>query len=252
MTQAQPARSAVLGETRAVVFDLDDTLYPQRQFKLSGFRALAAHAERSGHADQATVLAMLEAVMDELGENAPNILNEAFARLGLHGLDVEAYVRRFRTHRPDITLYPGVLSMLRRLASRMRLGLLTDGLADVQRNKVEALGLESELDAVVCSGDVGLSKPDPRLYEGFEHRFGLSGEVLMYVGDNPLKDFAGANARGWQTVRVRTGAHARTHASSPDHQAQHDLQRVTDLPALLGSTAIVRLGQVAQRPPVPA
>ena len=214
---------------KGVVFDLDDTLYPQHEFKRSGFRAVGAWLEERQLALGSTVIAVLEDIMRRSGPSQPRMFDQAVNMLGLPGLEVAELGTVFRRHRPSIALYPGVSQMLRRLRTNMQLGLLTDGLASVQRNKVAVLGLEPLIDRVVFSDALETSKPDATLFAGFEMAFGLDGSELMYVGDNPAKDFVGARARGWQTVRVGTGEHATSHPPTSAYAADHDIAAVTDL-----------------------
>jgi len=194
-------------KVRGIVFDLDDTLYPQIEFKRSGFSAAARALAASGIAGEAVLLDALAGAMEEAGPSHPRLFDSALAGLGLPLNLVPEMVRVFRAHTPEITLYPGVAKLLMRLGSRYKLGLLTDGIASVQRNKVAALGIGNLFDAAVYSDDLGTCKPDPLLFRRFEEEFGLPGASLVHVADNPAKDFEGARGRGWLTVRVLSGEH---------------------------------------------
>lgn len=220
---------------RAVVFDLDDTLYAQRDFKLSGFRAVARWLEDQDLADAQGSFAVMRRCMQQLGPSHPHLLDAALAALGLGHLGCEEPVRAFRGHRPTIDPFPGVEGMLADLRTRFRLGLLTDGWATVQRGKVAALGLDAMFDCILYSDEWLLHKPDPRLYHHFERVFGLQADQLVYVGDNPAKDFLAANQRGWITVRVQVGEHARKAAPSARHDSHFSIAEVTALPQLLSN-----------------
>jgi putative hydrolase of the HAD superfamily len=218
---------------RAIVFDLDDTLYPQSGFKLSGFRAVADWAAGRFAADAARVYRTCCEQMALLGPSHPRILDAAFSQLQVPGIEIEDAVDVFRSHRPQISVYPGVVEMFERLQGELRLGLLTDGTAAVQRRKVEALGISSNFDGIWFSDDLGTAKPDPTLFDAIGQHFGLSGSQLVYVGDNPRKDFIGARQRNWLTVRVRTGEHAAFEAIT-DYDAIRTIDYVADLsPGLL-------------------
>lgn len=219
--------------TRAVVFDLDDTLYPQRAFKRSGFRAVATWLAARGHAGEGRVLAALDAILHAGGPSDPHMLDRLIATLDLRGVDVAELVEVFRGHRPRIRPYPGVQPLLRAWRATLRLGLLTDGSARVQRGKVAALGLAPLFDCRLFSDELATAKPDPALYGYFEAAFGLAGAQLVYVGDNPAKDFVGARARGWRTVRVATGEHAGQDPPTPAHDADHTVVGFAQLAPLL-------------------
>jgi putative hydrolase of the HAD superfamily len=85
---------------------------------------------------------------------------------------------------------------------------LTDGFHETQRKKVHALNLHTLVDKILYSDDMKLSKPNELLYVTLEKSFQCSGNELVYIGDNPNKDFIGAKKRGWHTIRVLTGEFA--------------------------------------------
>jgi putative hydrolase of the HAD superfamily len=217
----------------AIVFDLDDTLFAQRDFKVSGFRAVARWLAERRAVDETLALRAMHAALDRFGPSHPRLLDSALLDLDRPDVAVAELVEVFRQHRPSLDLFPGAKALLTSLRERYATGLLTDGLASVQRSKVEALDLVGLFDAILFSDDVGSCKPDPGLYEHFETVFGLSAGDLVYVADNPAKDFSAANARGWLTVRVLTGEHAGVAAASPQDDGQYRLTHVTALPGLL-------------------
>ena len=191
----------------AIVFDLDDTLYPQEEYKRSGFESVAEWVAGRSDSSYETCFDELEKIMNEKGPSYHYMFDDMAARLGLEPVLVPEMVRVFIRHKPRLACYEGVYPMLERLRRRFKLGILTDGPVDVQRGKVEALGLDTRMDKVLYSGLLGREKPDPELFAWFEEAFALPGPVFVYVGDNPDKDFAGAKERNWTTVRVLTGEH---------------------------------------------
>lgn len=200
MSRQHPAK-----QLQALVFDLDDTLYLQADYKRSGFKAVGDWLELQHGIEQPKSQRILEQILLERGPSYPYIFNE-FAQICLPDESlVDEMVAIFITHQPQINCFPGVIKLLIRLKSRYRLGLLTDGRTSSQKNKVEALGITGLFDCLLYSDSLGLSKPAPELYHYFEKKFCLSAEYLAYIGDNPRKDFSGANQRKWQTIRVLSG-----------------------------------------------
>lgn len=185
-----------------IVFDLDDTLYKERDYVLSGFRAVAA---RLGHPDDAA--RMYDAWLK--GDNAFDLM------AGLHpqsGISVAEMVAAYRAHMPDITLAPDVADTLERLSLMGKtLGLITDGRSVAQRNKIQALGLLRWIDpADICiSEEFGSEKPCEANYRLFMDRH--PGRSYMYVGDNTAKDFIAPNALGWQTICLLDPARLNIH-----------------------------------------
>lgn len=191
----------------AVLFDLDDTLFDQRDWLDGAWAAVACRAvELCGH--PATGLAdVLRAVSADGGSAQGGIIDRAVAQCGLD-LAIAPLVEAFRTHRPDrLEPYPGVRDGLARLAAIMPIGIVTDGDCGIQQGKLAALGLGDCLSAVILSDSLGRSrrKPDPAPFRAALDALGAEPAGVVFVGDNPRKDVAGAAALGMTTIRVRTG-----------------------------------------------
>ena len=221
-----------LNTLKAIVFDLDDTLYPQVSFKRSGFNAVSTWLVKNQALDQSTVLLKLDAILEQFGPSYPNMFDRLAERLDLKPNLVPQMVRVFIDHKPQIDCFEGVFSILSRLRRNYRLGILTDGRLSVQQNKIRALRLERSVDYILCSDSLGLEKPAVALFQWFENKFGLRGEQLMYVGDNPRKDFWGANQLGWETIHVLTGDGTNS-VVSKGFAAKCSIPSVTDIEWLL-------------------
>jgi len=217
-----------LNKVKGIVFDLDDTLYPQESFKRSGFAAVAQWLSDNYDFSISTIMVELESIMQQKGASYPYMFNDLSKRLKIDQPTVAQMVQVFIDHEPIIHCYPGVHAMLKRLKERFKLGLLTDGRLRVQQKKVRALKLESEFDEILCSNALGLEKPHPSLFQWFEEQFQIQPSELVYTGDNPFKDFIGAKKRGWSKVRVLTGEH-RFKRESYDHRPDATLTVVIEI-----------------------
>ena len=182
-----------------VVLDLDDTLYPEADYVLSGFRYVGELVERLyGKTFTAPLLAAWEAgVGDPIGE----VLKGSGLPAGLKDHLVAAY----RYHRPSISPTPGALELIGRCRERgCPLYLVSDGRGLTQRLKLDALGLTEAFQAVFISEEVGVGKPHAGSFQAI---MALGGEgPWVYVADNPAKDFVAPNALGWTTIGVRHAA----------------------------------------------
>jgi len=194
-----------LSTIRGVVFDLDDTLYPQLSYKTSGFKVVSDWAASQFKLDRHTILSVLNDILRQYSPSYPYMFDRMAESMELNSESIPKMVRVFIEHKPHIQCYTGVIPMLSRLRSKYRLGILTDGRLSVQQKKIRALGLEKGMDEILYSNMMGLEKPASELFQWFERKFESDGENLMYVGDNPKKDFYGGNIRGWCTVCVMTG-----------------------------------------------
>jgi len=222
---------------RAVVFDLDDTLYPEIQYVRSGFRAAARQLARPG------VGPSIEAVLDELlyaFRTGPRdrVFNTVLAQLGRPSdpETINELVQVYRTHRPDLRLDPAVARTLEELRERHKLAVLSDGYLPAQQYKLEALSLRGAFDFVLFTESLGRGfwKPHPRSFELTAEALGVPPEQCAYVADNPAKDFLAPNGLGWMTVEVNQAQRLqRKEPATPEHRAQHTISSPTELPRLL-------------------
>jgi putative hydrolase of the HAD superfamily len=185
-----------------IVFDLDDTLYLERDFVRSGFQAAGAWLKRIRGSD-----GLEQHCLDLFGAGQrTRIFDTALDRLGIGGDKdlVARLVEIYRTHSPNISLAPDAHRYLRRRAVNQRFALVTDGLAATQKAKVRALDLDQKLDYFVYTDCWGRDfwKPHQRAFEALEVWSGNSAAELVYVADNPAKDFVTPRARGWRTVQI--------------------------------------------------
>ncbi len=149
---------------RALLIDLDDTLYDEASYVRSGMAAVAREIAGLAGAPVADVEALM---LEELARNGRGkVFDVALERLGVAPQPdlIKGLVEAYRDHRPDITLWPGVRETLGDLARDHRLAIVTDGLGLMQRRKVEALGVEALVETVVYCWELGWPKPDPRPY----------------------------------------------------------------------------------------
>ncbi len=210
-----------------LVFDLDDTLYLERDFAFSGF----AHLER-WVAEHYGVSGFGPACQNifTTGDRR-KIFNTACALLGLPDSPdfIDRLVQEYRLHVPKIQLSPDAERFLS--AASHPMGLITDGPERMQRNKIAALKLEQRIAHIRPTGawPEGFGKPHPRAFEEMES-LAPGGSKMVYVADNPAKDFVTPNAMGWQTVQVlRAGA---VHDPNPPDQAHAAQVRIIDFDQL--------------------
>ena len=187
---------------RVVVFDLDDTLFPERQYVLSGFRAVDAWLQEakgiSGFYDRAKALF-------EAGSRG-NVFDLALAESECSG-DKEligALVRIYREHRPTLNLYEDARWAIDVFRTHGPLGLISDGHLVAQQNKLAALNIGEAFQAVVLSDALGRDswKPSPRPYQRIMELIPGVPSDFVYIADNPRKDFVTARRLGWGTIQI--------------------------------------------------
>jgi putative hydrolase of the HAD superfamily len=198
----------------AILFDLDETLYDEADYVRSGFRQVAARIATMAERDPAEVLAFMEAELAHSGRGG--VFDAALMAFGLEldkGLVAEL-VEGYRAHSPAIRLFADADAALRALHGRLPMGLVTDGLPQMQWAKIDALGLAGRMESLVCTWEHDLPKPDPGGFRRAMQQLGTTPEQTLIIGDRPDHDLAAAKALGCAAVRIRRGRFA-GQASAP-------------------------------------
>lgn len=208
------------------VFDLDDTLFKERDFVTSSFRVIAREADRRGIISYEKALAILCAGRDG-GMAFSSLAEEVAARAPGCGLTEEWMVNTYRTHTPDIKLDDATESVLAALRERGEtLGIITDGRSNTQRAKIKALGLERFIEPrnILVSGETGFDKTHREPFDMIMMR-NPAERRYVYVGDNSAKDFIWPNKLGWLTVQLDDADGVNIHPQSSDRPAAFLPQR---------------------------
>ena len=194
----------VLDNIKAVIVDLDDTLYSEKEFVFSGFKAVSSYLQKTG----IVKIELFDFMWNcfESGKSG-KIFNDALKSENLEPEKelVASLVEVYRLHKPNISPFPDAIPFLEKLYNKKMLGLLTDGYLTVQKNKVNALGIEKYFDIIVYTDELGRNfwKPHKAGYEKIMNELSVSGKECLYVGDNPVKDFYSAKKLGWKTIRIK-------------------------------------------------
>jgi putative hydrolase of the HAD superfamily len=224
---------------RAVVFDLDDTLYPERDYVRSGFAAVADHAARAIGEDPQEVLRELWQ-MFESGVRGDTFDRWLRGRGRDPAIDGPGMIETYRRHTPRLLPYPDVVPALEALRGETRLGLITEGPRAVQQAKLEALGLRPWFDKVVILGEDerGAWKPSREPFDRWLEGSGLSPEEAVYLADNPAKDFLGARRAGWRSIRIRRadGLHRDEEPAGDEARPDEEAEDLTSLASILART----------------
>lgn len=192
---------------KAVLFDLDDTLIAEEDFIKSGYQTIAQLlAGRCGLLRED----LYEELLALYKADAKNVFNRI---LDAHGIpyakeEILALVAEYRSHMPDVSFFADVLPTLTILRKRgVKLGIISDGYAVTQQNKVAALKAEKLFDHIILTDTLGRDywKPDERVFFMMKEAFGLDFSEMVYVGDNPEKDFYIGKDYPILTVRIDRG-----------------------------------------------
>ena len=165
---------------KAIIFDLDDTLYYEIDYVKSGFMAIA-----KDFGDESIAIKL----MSLFEQDKKNV----YQRYGFSKEDCDKCIKIYRSHKPEISLSNETKETISDLKARgYKLGIITDGRPEGQWNKIYALGLEKMVDQIIVTDELGgveFRKPNPKAFELMQELLDVEFCEMMYVGDNPAKDF---------------------------------------------------------------
>ncbi len=221
--------------TTALAFDLDDTLFLERDYVRSAFQSVDVYL-RDFIRDDFPWFDMLWA--DFLDGVRGNAFDRVLEQAGIQPTPdlIRTLIRVYREHRPKIAPLDDVMPALLRLPiPPEKMGIITDGPVVMQRRKFGALGLAARLRHAIFTDAWGVAyrKPHERAFETFEWLSATPAGQCAYVSDNPLKDFRAPHARGWTTVRVVRAGGMHAHLPSAAGEVDHCIESLTSLPEIL-------------------
>ncbi len=227
----------------AVFLDIDDTLYSTTEFaRKARENSIAAMIRQGLRVDPQRCYEELLEVISEFSSNYEHHYEKLLSRLpgsATRGINpavlvAAAVVAYHQTKFRELHPYRDVIPALRALARRkLLLGVVTSGLAVKQAEKLIRLGVMPILDprAIFISEQIGISKPNPKLYLAACRRLALSPEAALYVGDDPRMDIDPANRIGMRTARIRRGG--RHDNESGATWPTHEIRTLNELAAIV-------------------
>ena len=191
---------------KAIFFDADDTLFDYPMAERAAL--LACLDEFAVPADAAAFTAAYRRhnrdvwQAFERGETDQTTLRverfrRLFAELGIPGLPLEqisSYYLEALACQPQ--LLPGALETIRGLAAKYPLALITNGIAAVQNQRFAASPITPFFRSIVISEEIGVAKPDPRIFRPALEKLGVAAADVLYVGDSVTSDMAAARNAG--------------------------------------------------------
>ncbi len=232
---------------RGVAFDLDDTLYLERDYVAGGFRAVAEAVAEGGEAAGVFEFLWSGFLAGVRGDTFDRLLAR-YPALGARW-KVAELIELYHRQRPAISLLPGVRELLSALsAAGVRLAIITDGSVTGQSNKVTALGIAQTFEPVIISDSWGIKfrKPHERAYRALMEQWKIPAAQMAYVGDNPEKDFLAPRRLGWQTARLRLKDQLRCglEPAAEEYAPAHEFPSVGELAIWLRAVCALPPAQV--------
>lgn len=195
---------------KAIVFDLDDTLYDQQEPFQQALTSVWNDPAVSGQ-----VLTDLFEIFKHMNDRVTKLetltMAQVFDRLNsvldAHSLPVLtnnvwlAFWESYQQKTAKISLFSEIRNLLTSLKDHYQLGVITNGETESQSNKVLQLDLDHYINRsnIIISDAVGLRKPDARIFTYFNRLLNLQANEVVYIGDNFETDMIGAKKAGWHT-----------------------------------------------------
>jgi len=220
-----------VGEIKTVLFDVDDTLFSTTAFAGRARRnAVRAMIAAGLEVEEERAAQELSEVLAEFSSNYEHHYDRLLQRLGkdtfagknpalIVAAGVVAYHdTKFRELEPFGDARPLLTSLQ---AAGIQTGVITHGWTTKQSEKLVRLGLVPYLDpaAIFITDQIGISKPNPKLYARALEELGRKPDEVIYVGDSPRHDIAPPQSIGMVAVWVRRAAKRDLEGTDivPDH-----------------------------------
>ncbi|WP_328438394.1 HAD family hydrolase [Streptomyces sp. NBC_00457] len=229
---------------RAVVWDVDDTLFDYTTADRAGMRAhLVAEGLLGGDESVEQALVRWREVTDRqwarfaAGEASFEGQRRDRVRvfLGEELTDAEAdawFLRYIAHYEAAWALFPDVLPVLDALAASHRHAVLSNSSLTVQDRKLRVLGVHDRFETILCAAELGVSKPEAGAFHAACEALDLAPRHVAYVGDHPEIDGQGAAEAGLLSVWIdRDGVYTGADALAGPHR----IASLAELPALLGA-----------------
>ncbi|MCT4614485.1 MAG: HAD family hydrolase [Marinifilaceae bacterium] len=213
---------------KVIVFDLDDTLYNEISFVKSGFHEVAEYlAPITGQNAKFIYNALVEH-LDAKGRG--RVFNDVLAEYEIDSkFQVAKCLQVYRSHEPNIVMNSDAIHCLNRFKEKP-LYIVTDGNKIVQKAKIKALGVENYVKKAMATHSYGRNKSKPSTYcfDLICKWEKISPTELIYIGDNPNKDFVNLKKKGYKTIRIKQGMFADLQLSS-DYEADRTIESLNEL-----------------------
>jgi putative hydrolase of the HAD superfamily len=219
-----------------VLFDLDDTLCDYSGARPGRLRTAYGEAFAAAGVRNVDLDAVI-AVSLEIHPHGCHHFPDLLARHGMTDAEVAQRAQRWYLGNRfrGLALFSdaqAVLAQLRELPGVRAIGLITNGPAEVQRDKIDLLGLWPEIDFAVISGEIGVEKPDPAIFQEALRRGDAEPADAIYIGDSPEFDMEGACAAGIRRIWMnRAGTPWPLETPAPETETR----TLTEIPEILNS-----------------
>ena len=214
-----------------IVFDLDDTLYPQIEYTRQCLHSTVNYISDISGENKDVIKSKLDEILEKNGIEYKFIFHDLFKEINFDGMpQIREILELFWACKPQINLFDGVLDILTQLKTKYRLAILTDGHVHIQEQKIDTLGIKDFFETVLITDFLGAQyrKPSPAGYKKLLEDMKIKPHDCIYVGNDPRKDFLACKELGIKTVRIRQGDY-KDLTLDENHEADVEIDDIADL-----------------------
>lgn len=189
---------------KAIIFDLDNTLLDRTRTFRSFTSSFISHY--FSHLD---VTQPLFDLIIELDQDGYKDKEELFTEL----LELSDWQEKpqlsdliafySREYVKSAVLMDDAREVVQHVRTKYKVGVITNGKSLIQYGKIDQLGIRHDFDLIIVSEEVGIKKPDRRIFEMACEKLELKPEQCLYIGDHPVNDIEGAASAGMETIWMR-------------------------------------------------
>ncbi len=231
---------------KLVGFDLDDCLFDSttlsQQARIEGIDAMINFGLKI---DRQKALILIDEIVKEYGSNSPKHYNYFIRRLNelekfsISFIDqvryIAAAVMAYHAQKIKlIKLYDDVISCLEKLKENsIKTAIITDGIPIKQYEKILRLDIDDLIDLVVISDEIGIRKPNPKLFSYCLNKFNVKGHETIYIGDNIYKDIVPAKLNDIHSVYIHRGGKYDTNITGEqipkEYEPDYEISKLDEL-----------------------
>ncbi len=215
---------------KAILFDLDNTLYDEREYIFGAFQDISDFLSKRFPNRKEDFYRALLSEFEKKGSLYPYLFDDTLRELDLYDKElVKQMVAKFHQSSPEIRLYEGAKEVLLKLKEQYALALITNGNVEMQKRKVQLLGILDIFQKIVYAQIYGTEeKPSGLPYQDALRGLNVEPGEVIYVGDNPYIDFIGAKKLGIVTYRLLRGEFAGV-TLSEGYEADYTINQLSEL-----------------------
>ena len=181
-----------IGSDCSIVFDLDDTIFYEKNYVMSGFNEIDQYLR-----SQYGIKNAAQTLKKYFFEGAKDPIEKFCQELNLN--IKQQLICLMRESIPSIKARPGIIQLLKKLKSKnYEIGIITNGRSLTQRKKIEALNIQYFIDILLISEEIGFAKPELEIFK--EYMLQSRKKKFLFIGNNPVIDINPTKELKWKTI----------------------------------------------------